>query len=310
MVSLNFNARNVAPNTMPEPLPTGVYDVIITKTEEKPTKNRDGFFTEITMKVQGGEFNGRSIVDRLNLKNKNPQAVEIAYGTLSSICHVIGRLEIQDTQQLHGVPFKVSVIRVARDDRPGAYSNEVQGYKDINGNDPGMGGNVGAQGGQQAPSWAGGQGGGQPNTQQQGNNFQTQQPNNNGGWDPNAGQQQNPNNYQQQPNSGQQQFQDPNAGQNWQGNNGGQQPNNWQGQGGQQGNPNQNPYQGQPQNNGGGNPYQGQNNGGQQFNGQQNMQQGQQPNNGGGQYPAQMQNPNAGGPSNQGDAPAWVTNSQ
>lgn len=298
MVALNFNARNVAPNTMPEPLPSGTYDVIIQASPEKPTKNRDGFFTEITMVVQGGEYNGRKIIDRLNLKNKNDQAMEIAYGTLSAICHVTGRLEIQQTEQLHGIPFKIVVEKVPRDDRPGAYSNNVTGYKDINGNDPGMGGGAGAQQ-SAAPSWAGGaqNSGGQQQMHQQGGPQQMQDPNA-GNWQGNN-QQQNNGNFQQQGNQ-QQQF-DPNAGNNFQ--QGGQQqmqhdPNAgaWQGNGGGQQMQQNNGQQQFQQNNG--QQFNQQNNGGPQF---------QNQNNGGQTYPAQQQNPNMqGNGGTAGDAPPWV----
>lgn len=234
MVQLNFNATQVQPNRAPEPVPSGLYPVTITKSEEKPTKDGQGAYLEFEMTVvQGHEFAGRKIYDRLNIKNKNQQTVDIAYSTLSSICHVTGRLQIQDTGQLHGVPFQVLVSKVERNDRPGSgeMTNQVKGYKDINGNDPGLAGVT--QGGGQ-PSWAGG---GNAPQQQQPQNTQQWQPQGNG----NAGQapQNNGNGGQawQQPQqgNGQQPQQDPNAGYQ-------QQP---QGQQPQQG------AQVQPQNNGG-----------------------------------------------------------
>lgn len=155
MVALNFNAQTVKPNTGFEPVPSGTYPVIITKTEDKPTKNGGGSYLEVTMTIQGGEHNGKTVIDRLNLRNQNQVAVDIAYGTLSAICHVIGRLQVQDSQQLHGVPFQVLVIKKERDDQPGSFSNEVKGYKDINGNDPGFAGTVANSNAQ--PNWAGNQ---------------------------------------------------------------------------------------------------------------------------------------------------------
>lgn len=308
MVALNFNARQVAPNSMPESLPDGVYDVIITKTEEKPTKNRDGFFTEFHMIVQGGEFNGRTVIDRLNLKNKSTQAQEIAFGTLSSICHVTGRYEIQDTNQLCGVPIKIRVAKVPRDDRPGSFSNNVLEYYDVNGNPPGAAGAAGAQT-NAAPAWAAGQApqGGQQQNPQGGQPYNPQQqaPQNNGyppqgqqpvhhqnaypqhqqpqqqagypqqGYDPNAGQQQMPQNGY--PNQAPQHQQPPQGYPN-------QAPQNPQG-----GYPNQQPQHQAPQ---GGYPQQG-----------PGPQSGYDPNAGG--YPNQQPNPNAG-PAASGDAPPWV----
>lgn len=160
MVQVNFNAQEVAPNTALEAIPSGVYPVIITNSEEKPngatSKDPNGTNVVIEMTVQGGEFNGRKVFDRLNLNNQNQQAVDIAYATLSALCHVTGKFQITDTAQLHGIPFQAVVTKRKRDDRPGEdlYSNDVKGYKDINGMDPGKGGTVASSAAQ--PGWAGG----------------------------------------------------------------------------------------------------------------------------------------------------------
>lgn len=166
MVALNFNATAVKPNVALEAVPSGQYPVIITKSEEKPTKAGTGSYIEFEMTIQGGEYNGRKLFDRLNIKNANQQAVDIAYSTLSAICHVTGRLNMTDTQQLHGVPFIAVAVKKERDDQPGSgnYTNEVKGYKDINGNDPGAAGHVANPAAQ--PNWAAQQPG-QPIQQQQ-----------------------------------------------------------------------------------------------------------------------------------------------
>lgn len=243
MVALNFNATQVKPNTALEALPTGIYPVIITRSEEKPTKSGSGSYIELEMTVQGGEFAGRKVFDRLNTNNPNQQAVDIAYATLSAICHVVGRLQITETMQLHGIPFKVVVAKVPRDDKPDQMSNEVKGYKDINGNDPGFAGNTQGGGGQPQnngqgggqPSWANNGQQGQPQNGQGGGGYQQPQNNPQQGNGQGGGQPSWAGNGQGQPqgnqNGGGQQF-DPNAGQN----------------GGQQGG---NAQQGQPQNNGG-----------------------------------------------------------
>lgn len=152
MVALNFNAQNVAPNTALEPIPTGQYPVVITSSQEKPTKSGNGSFIEFEMTIQGGQHNGRKVFDRLNINNPNATAVDIAYRTLSAICHVTGCHAIQDTSQLHGRPFTVVVVKKQRQDDPSQMTNEVKGYKDINGNDPGQGGQVAQP--QAQPGWA------------------------------------------------------------------------------------------------------------------------------------------------------------
>ncbi|AGC35756.1 single strand DNA binding protein [Rhizobium phage RHEph06] len=152
MVAINFNASTVKPNVALEAIPSGLYPVIITKTEEKPTKSGQGSYIEVEMTVQGGEFANRKIFDRLNIRNPNQTAVDIAYATLSAICHVTGVLNMTDTVQLHGRPFQAVVSKIPRDDRPDQMTNEVKGYKDVNGNDPGFSGTVANPSAQ--PGWA------------------------------------------------------------------------------------------------------------------------------------------------------------
>lgn len=154
MVQINFNAQQVAPNVTPEPIPSGQYKVHITGSEEKPTSS-GGKQLVFEMQVLDGEFKGRKVFDRLNIVNTGPnkqQTEDIAYGTLSAICHVTQRLQIQSTDQLHGVPFTAIVVKKPRGDDPTRDTNEVRGYLDVNGQKPGF---AGATQGGGTPSWAG-----------------------------------------------------------------------------------------------------------------------------------------------------------
>ena len=47
--------------------------------------------------------------DQLNLVNSNPQTVEIAQRTLSAICHATGKLQVNDSVDLHLVPMTIQV---------------------------------------------------------------------------------------------------------------------------------------------------------------------------------------------------------
>lgn len=134
MAILNFNAQTVAPNSAFEPLPAGWYNVKITDSEMKPTKAGDGSFLALTMEVLDGQHAGRKVFTNLNLDNKNPVAVKIAYEQLSALCHVTGVIQCNESQQLHGIPFQAKLsVRPA-----GEYdaSNEVKGFRDQYGRDP------------------------------------------------------------------------------------------------------------------------------------------------------------------------------
>lgn len=151
MVQLNFNAANVAPAQGFQVYPSGIYDVIINGSELKSTRAKlagtaqKGSYLQLNMKIASGEHAGGTVITRVNFENDNPTAEEIGQAELSAICRVCGVMQLQDSQQLHGIPFKVVLAKVERNDKPGEYSNEVKEYRDINGNAPGSAGQGGAQ---------------------------------------------------------------------------------------------------------------------------------------------------------------------
>jgi hypothetical protein len=153
MVAINFNAHNIKPNEGRDPVPSGNYPVVIEDTIEKPNSKGTGSYLEIKMRIIEGQYNGRFVYDRLNLKNPNQQTVDIAQSTLSAICWCTGRMQINDTRDLHNVPLQAIVIKRKRSDMPDVDTNEVRGYKDARGNDPGgLAGNVAQP--QAQPAWA------------------------------------------------------------------------------------------------------------------------------------------------------------
>lgn len=137
--NVTFNAAEVAPNVALEPVPAGQYPVMIISTDEKLVKNGEGqSYYEIVMQIVGGDFAGRKIVDRLNVKNKNPDTSRIAQSQFSSICHVTGVMYIkQSSAELHGKPFRVAVVVIPRDDDPSRMQNQIRGYYDTMGYEPG-----------------------------------------------------------------------------------------------------------------------------------------------------------------------------
>lgn len=137
--NVQFNAHTVAPQQSLEPLPTGTYDVVIVDTDEKLVKDGNGqSYYEITMQVTQGEFTGRKVIDRLNVKHNSEETRRIANSQFSAICYVTGIMVVQQSSaELHGKPFKITVSKVKRDDDPEKYQNRVVGYKDTMGYEPG-----------------------------------------------------------------------------------------------------------------------------------------------------------------------------
>ena len=127
-----FNAANIEPNTAYEPIPAGWYQVVITDSEEKPTKAMTGSYLRMTLEVIDGPHKGRKVFDNLNLNNPNSIAVEIAQRTLSAICRATGVMTPRQSGELHDKPM---MAKIAVKPASGGYdaSNEVKGYEAVSG---------------------------------------------------------------------------------------------------------------------------------------------------------------------------------
>ena len=137
MVAINFDASQVEPNAPVELLPPGDYVVQIVGSEMKSTRDETGQMLWIEMDVIDGPYSGRKMWDRLNLVNRNAQAVEIAQRTLSAICRGVGKMSVSDSEELHFKPLIATVkVRPAGPDKSGVQreaQNEVRGYKPAGG---------------------------------------------------------------------------------------------------------------------------------------------------------------------------------
>ena len=122
-----FNAADVEPNSAFTPLPAGEYQAIISESDMKPTKNGLGKYLELKLQILNGQHQNRTLFDRLNLFNKSDMTVQIAKGTLSSICRAVGVLEPDDSLELHNKAMCI-VVKI-KNDQDGNPRNEVKGYK-------------------------------------------------------------------------------------------------------------------------------------------------------------------------------------
>lgn len=123
-----FDANQVEPQQSREPVPAGWYKAVITESEEKPTKAQTGSYLQMTIEIVEGEHQGRKVFERLNLKNPNSTAVEIAQRTLSSICRAVGVATPRTSQDLHD---KVLMIKVAVTPARDGYDagNDIKEYQ-------------------------------------------------------------------------------------------------------------------------------------------------------------------------------------
>lgn len=127
-----FDATQVEPQGDYTPVPPGEYKVQITASEFVENSAKTGHMLKLELEIVDGDQAGRKLYDRLNLDNPNAQAVEIAQRTLSAICHAVGKLAVQDSEELHMLPM-IAVVKVdpprtanGRDYGP---SNSIKTYK-------------------------------------------------------------------------------------------------------------------------------------------------------------------------------------
>lgn len=130
MASLNFNAQNVAPQQSYTPIPAGVYTVAIIESDVKPTRS-GGQQAVFTLQVTEGQFAGRKVFARINVRNQSSEAERIGQSQLSALCHAAGVLQLQDTAQLHGKIVRARVT--VRKDDTGQYgdSNDVKAFEAV-----------------------------------------------------------------------------------------------------------------------------------------------------------------------------------
>lgn len=126
MANFNFNASTVEPMQPRSfgPLPAGDYEMIIVKSDVKPTKAGNGHYLELEMQVLSGEHSGRRHWERLNVDNPNKTAQDIAEAALASLCFAVGVTDVNDTVQLHDIPF-IAHVEI---DRKEPDRNRIMGY--------------------------------------------------------------------------------------------------------------------------------------------------------------------------------------
>ena len=156
MAQLNFDASKVDPQDSFSALPAGTYVAVIESTEVKGTKTGSGQYIKAKYRIIDGQHKNRVIFGNINVVNANKQAEEIGQRQLSSLCHAVGVLQLQDTQQLHNKPVKIKVkVRV---DESGKYddSNDISGFEQVGNASPASTAAEAAQAAPPAPSapWA------------------------------------------------------------------------------------------------------------------------------------------------------------
>jgi len=103
-----FNAENVEPAEERTIYPADKYIAEIVDADLVDTNDSEGQYVnveyEFTECEQNGAYAGRHYWDTFNLVNNNPTAVEIAQRQFSSLCRAIGKMIVDDTDELVDTP--------------------------------------------------------------------------------------------------------------------------------------------------------------------------------------------------------------
>lgn len=132
MATLNFKASAIKVEERSnsfDPLPAGQYELMITRSATKPTKAGTGSYLELEMQVIGGQHSGRRHWERLNLDNPSQQTVKIAEEQLARLCNALGIDDVNDSEQLHDLPFLADVAIDKKDNT----RNVIYGYQPVGG---------------------------------------------------------------------------------------------------------------------------------------------------------------------------------
>lgn len=134
-----FNANDVPEREDFTPVPPGSYTAMIVASEAKAT-SKGGEMIVLEIDIQDGEHAGRKLFERLNIKNDNPKAVDIAFRTLSEIVKAVGKTTIKDTEELHNKRMSIEVrVEPAKPyvkdgvDMPGSPQNSIKKFLPVSG---------------------------------------------------------------------------------------------------------------------------------------------------------------------------------
>jgi hypothetical protein len=112
MAELGYDLNEINDAQEYSEIPDGTYLSIVTESEWKDTKDKEGKYLKLTFQIIEDNQKGRLYWLNLNLKNKNETAVTIAKQQLKSICTAIGIIGVvKDSAQLHNQPLKMTLGR-------------------------------------------------------------------------------------------------------------------------------------------------------------------------------------------------------
>lgn len=133
LTGLNLGSKEYENTSSFEPLPAGWYEAKIIASEVKETST-GGEMVVNTYRIEGGQYGGRQVFGRMNVRNNSEKAEKIGRQQLNGLLTAIGIKpeEFEDTDDLVGKDVQIKLkIREAS----GGYdaSNDVSAFKALAG---------------------------------------------------------------------------------------------------------------------------------------------------------------------------------
>lgn len=129
-MSLNLDLSNAVEQG--KVIPASKYNCVVEKAEVSPTKT-GGEMIKLQLKIMDqGPWFGRSLFDNFNIKNNNPQAVQIGCGQLKTFMRAAGHPNpnrLESTTELMGLKVVVST-KIETDPQYGENAR-VKGYSPL-----------------------------------------------------------------------------------------------------------------------------------------------------------------------------------
>ena len=122
-----FDATTVEARKGFDALPVGDYAAVIVNNEMK-TSQKGGQYLKLEIDIVEGDYKGRKLFVNLNLVNDNPKAVTIAQQELAEICLAVSKPQIQDSSEIVGIRFMVSLGVKASTYNVGEMENKIKKY--------------------------------------------------------------------------------------------------------------------------------------------------------------------------------------
>lgn len=109
-------------------------EVVLTKKAKEANDRSLGQIMKLQWKILAGEYKGKNLYTQINIVNPNPQAVEIGEKEFATIRDACGVVDVQQTEQLHGIPCELDVGIESQPNYPDR--NFIKFYKEATGDIP------------------------------------------------------------------------------------------------------------------------------------------------------------------------------